>query len=119
VAEDGQFLSTMWGTYASLVGEGMPLESVLEPYLVNQLMRLRPYDAHNVVLAWDKTKAIQALKCPVLLLQGERDVFVVGQEKLLEVMPIAQRKLIAGAGAFTFRDRPFQAAQIIQEFLAQ
>lgn len=118
VTEDGQFLSTMWGTYAALVGEGMPLDSVLEPYLVNQLMRLRPYDAHNVVLAWDKRPAMRALSCPALILQGERDVFVVGQDKLMELMPSAQRKVIAGAGAFSFRDRPYEAAQIIQEFLA-
>lgn len=118
VTQDGAFLSTMWATYASLTGENMPLQSVLQPFLVNQTMRLRPFDVHHAVLAWDKMPAIRAVTCPVLLLQGERDVFVTGQDKLMELMPHAQRKVIPGAGAFTFRDRPGEAATIIQEFLA-
>jgi pimeloyl-ACP methyl ester carboxylesterase len=119
VTEDGAFLSGMWRTYASLVGEGVPLDSVLEPYLVNQLMRLRPYDAHHAVLAWDKSAALKTVACPTLLLQGDKDVFVVGQDKLMELLPGAQRRVIPGAGAFTFRDRPAEAARLIQEFLAR
>lgn len=118
ITEDGKFLNTMWGTYVSLVGEGLPLDSVLEPYLVNQLMRLRPFDAHHAVLAWNKMPAVSAIKAPTLLLQGERDVFVVGQDKLMELLPSAQRRVVPGAGAFTFRDRPAETARIIQEFLA-
>lgn len=117
--QDGAFINTMWATYASLVGEGMALHSVLEPFLVNQSMRLRPFDAHHAVLAWDKMPSVRAVKCPVLLLQGERDIFVTGQEKLMELLPHAQRQMIPGAGAFTFRDRPAEAAVIIKEFLAQ
>jgi pimeloyl-ACP methyl ester carboxylesterase len=119
VTADGRFLSTMWSTYASLVGEGVPVDGVLEPYLVNQLMRLRPTDAHHAVLAWDKSAALKSVQCPVLLLQGERDVFVVGQDTLMTQMPTAKRQVIPGAGAFTFRDRPTESARMIQEFLAQ
>jgi len=118
VTEDGAFLSGMWRTYASLVGEGMPIDAALEPYLVNQLMRLRPYDAHHAVLAWDQSDALKAAPCPILLLQGDQDVFVVGQDKLMELLPGAQRCVIPGAGAFSFRDRPAAASAIIQEFLA-
>ncbi len=118
VTPDGAFISTMWATYASLVAEGMTLQTVLEPFLVNQSMRLRPFDAHHAVLAWDKMPAVRAVKCPVLVLQGERDTFVTGQEKLMELLPLARRQTIPGAGAFTFRDRPAEAALIIKEFLA-
>jgi pimeloyl-ACP methyl ester carboxylesterase len=118
VTADGQFLAKMWDTYVSLVASGRPVDSVLEPYLVNQLMRLRPFDAHNVVLAWDKSSAVSTVRCPVLVLQGEEDVFVVGQDKLMTLLPHAQRKIIPGAGAFTFRDRPQETAQVIATFLS-
>jgi len=118
VTLDGEFLVRMWQTYAGLGGEGTPLEAVLEPYLVNQMMRLRPYDAHHAVLAWDKTPALAAVRCPVLLVQGERDVFVTGQGRLMAALPQARHVVIPGAGAFTFRDRPGETARILQEFLA-
>ena len=119
VTADGEFLTTVWNTYAGLGGDDVPLEAMLEPYLVSQSMRLRPYDAHHAVLAWNREPAARAIACPVLLLQGTRDMYVTGQDHLLKIMPTARRVEIPGAGAFSFIDRPAETAKIIQDFLAE
>jgi pimeloyl-ACP methyl ester carboxylesterase len=119
IAADGAFLMTMWKTYAGLAGESVPVDAMLEPFLVNQAMRLRPYDAHHAVLAWNREPAARAVACPVLLLQGTRDVYVTGQDQLMSIMPTARRVEVPGAGAFSFIDRPAATARIIQYFLAE
>jgi pimeloyl-ACP methyl ester carboxylesterase len=119
ISADPAFLTTVWKTYAGLAGDGQSADSMLEPFLVNQAMRLRPFDAHHAVLAWNREPAARAVRGPVLLLQGSRDVYVTGQERLLAIMPTARRAEIAGAGAFTFIDRPAAAARLIQDFLAE
>ncbi|MDX2142221.1 MAG: alpha/beta hydrolase [Rhodospirillaceae bacterium] len=113
IAPDGEFLTTVWRTYAGLAGDGQPADTMLEPFLVNQSMRLRPYDAHHAVLAWDREPAARAVRCPVILLQGTRDIYVTGQDHLLTLMPTARRVEIPGAGAFSFIDRPAECARVI------
>lgn len=119
VDREGHFLTKMWKVYAGLAGHGTPIETMVEPYLVNQAMRLRPFDAHHAVLSWNKTPTLGRLACPTLILQGELDDFVKGQDKLMAMMPTARRQEIPGVGAFPFRDRPEEVAQMIDRFLSE
>jgi pimeloyl-ACP methyl ester carboxylesterase len=117
ITEDGTFLKKMWGVYAKLGSSGTPMATLHKIFLNNMQERLKPFDAHDPILAWDKSEACAKVRCPVLLLQGELDTFVTGQEKLLDIIPNAQRTVMADAGAFCFYDRPAEMAAVVGEFL--
>ncbi len=114
---DGAFTKKMWEIYAKLGGPDTPMSTMHRVFLINMKERLRPYDAHDPILKWNKAEACAKLKCPVLLMQGELDTFVSGQEKLLEVIPGSTRTVIDRAGAFLFYEKPEEIAQVVDGFL--
>lgn len=117
ITEDGAFLKKMWGVYAKLGSPGTPMATLHKIFLNNMQERLKPFDAHDPILAWDKGEACAKVQCPVLLLQGELDTFVTGQEKLLDIFANVQRIVMADAGAFCFYDKPDAMATAIEPFL--
>jgi pimeloyl-ACP methyl ester carboxylesterase len=119
ITEDGAFLNKMWGVYAKLGSPGTPMTTLHKIFLNNMQERLKPFDAHDPILAWDKSEACAKVKCPVLLLQGELDTFVTGQDKLLDMFSDVQRIIMADAGAFCFYDRPDAMAAAVAEFLVE
>ncbi|MEQ8734878.1 MAG: alpha/beta hydrolase [Rhodospirillaceae bacterium] len=117
LTEDGAFLNKMWGVYAKLGSPGTPMATLHKIFLNNMQERLKPFDAHDPILAWDKSEACAKVCCPVLLLQGELDTFVTGQEKLLDIFANATRTVMPDAGAFCFYDRPEDMAAVVKQFL--
>ncbi len=117
IEDDGKFLSDMWGRYVALTGDATPASVTLRPFLIAQAAQLRPYDAHDAILRWDRKPRLEKVRCPVLLLQGELDSFVNRQEELLDMIPGSQRQVIADRGAFMFYEDPQACARVIGDFL--
>lgn len=117
ITEDGAFLNKMWRIYTKLGSPGTSMDVIHRIFLNNMKERLKPFDAHDPILKWNKGEACAKLKCPVLLLQGELDSFVSGQEKLLDIIPDARRIVMADAGAFCFYDKPDEMAAVVEGFL--
>lgn len=117
INEDGDFLKKMWGIYAKLGGPDTSLDIMHAVFLNNMKERLRPYDAHDPILKWNKAEACAKLECPVLLMQGDLDAFVAGQERLLETLNNGQRVVIEGTGAFLFYEKPEEIAKVIHDFI--
>ncbi|MDA0339733.1 MAG: alpha/beta hydrolase [Proteobacteria bacterium] len=118
ITADGAFLNKMWGIYTKLGSPGTSLDVIHRIFLNNMQERLKPFDAHDPILKWNKAAACAKITCPLLLLQGDLDSFVSGQEKLLEKMPTARRVVMANAGPFCFYDKPDEMAAVVAEFLA-
>ncbi len=115
--ENGQSLVLAWQRFVSYM-PNTQVDEIIRPYLNSILSRIRPYDAHDAILKWDRKKALYSLDMPVLLLQGVLDSFVSKQENLLEILPNVSRKIIQNAGAFSFFDRPKECAAHMIEFLS-
>ena len=117
IENDGEFLSGMWGRYVALTSTATPAAATLRPFLIAQAAQLRPYDAHDAILRWDRKPRLAKVSCPVLLLQGELDSFVNRQEALLEIIPGSRREVIPDRGAFMFYEDPEGCAGVIRGFL--
>ena len=87
-------------------------------FLVNMKERLRRYDAHDPILKWNKAEACSKLRCPVLLMQGDLDNFVTGQEDLLKTLDSGQRKVIKDVGAFLFYEKPEEISKAVHDFIS-
>ncbi len=61
---------------------------------------------------------LEKLDLPVLLMQGDRDVFVNRQEQLAEMIRNSTREVIPGGGAFIFYEMAGQCAAVIRAFLS-
>lgn len=117
ITEDGAFLNKMWGIYTKLGGPGASMDVIHRIFLTNMRERLRPYDAHDPILKWNKGDACAKVQCPVLLLQGDLDAFVSGQEKLLDIIPNATREVLPDMGAFCFYEQPEKLAEVVTGFM--
>ncbi len=116
--KDGQSLVLAWQRFVTYM-PGTSVDEILRPYLNSVLSRMRPFDAHDAVLKWDRKQALASLGMPVLFIQGKLDGFVSKQENLLDLLPNAERKVIETGGAFLFFDRAKECAQIIADFLSK
>ncbi|MFL2771515.1 MAG: alpha/beta fold hydrolase [Rhodospirillaceae bacterium] len=118
INEKGDFLNKMWSIYAKLGGPETSLEIMHRVFLVNMKERLRRYDAHDPILKWNKAEACSKLRCPVLLMQGDLDNFVTGQEDLLKTLDSGQRKVIKDVGAFLFYEKPEEISKAVHDFIS-
>ncbi len=114
----GQSLMDAWQRYVKYIPKTDP-NTIIRAYLNNVMTRIRSYDAHHSVLKWDRKQALENLKMPVLLMQGDEDEFVSNQENLLEILPNAKRKVISSAGAFMFFNKARECSSVIRTFLSQ
>ncbi|MFS4467235.1 alpha/beta fold hydrolase [Maribacter sp. 2210JD10-5] len=114
--KDGSSLLSTWKRFVQYLPNSGTMD-VLIPFLNTMWSKLRPYDAHYGVLGWNRNPALQSLKCPVLLIQGENDTFVSRQEKLLELIPNSERVTIPKGGAFLFYELPEKCTEVIRDFL--
>ena len=117
INEAGDFLMSMWKTYAHLGGPHTPLDVMHRVFLINMKERLRPFDAHDPILKWNKAEACAKLRCPVLLMQGDLDAFVTGQDALLATLKNGKRSVIKDTGAFLFYEKPREIAAIVDNFI--
>jgi pimeloyl-ACP methyl ester carboxylesterase len=115
--EAGEFLSGAWGRYQDFTSSTTGTRETFVPFVGSLNSKLRPYDAHHAILRWDRRQALADIKCPVLLIQGDKDVFVKRQDELCEMIPGSQRIVIEDAGPFMFFDRPDACASVIIDFL--
>lgn len=115
--KDGNSLLLAWKRYVAYMPNA-EVNDVLRPFLNSVMTRMRPYDAHNTLLQWNRQIALENITGPVLLLQGMLDEFVNHQENLLDVIPNAERKVIEDGGTFLFFDKAKECAKIIDGFLS-
>jgi pimeloyl-ACP methyl ester carboxylesterase len=117
ITTDGDFLLSTWKRYVELTGPDAPPEVTFRPFLVSLQARLRPYDAHYAILRWDRRAVLEKLDLPVLLVQGDGDVFVNRQEQLAEMIRNSTRRVITGGGAFMYYEKPQECADVIRAYL--
>lgn len=117
IRNETQFMTDTWQNYLDMMSADADPRDILKPFLANLEARLRPYWGLLVNLKWDRRPALEKLRGPVLLVQGERDSFVSGQETLLEIIPNSERLEMPGCGTFMFYDRPEACAEMIKGFL--
>ena len=115
--EAGEFLTGMWGRYQGYTSSTSSTRDTFEPYLAGLKSLIRPYDAHHAILKWDRRAALAGIKCPVLLIQGDKDEFVNRQDELHQMIPGSQRVVIEDAGAFMWFDRADACAKVVIDFL--
>ena len=118
LTDEGEFLIETWRRYVKLTDDTTPALTTFEPFLVALSQKLRPYDAHDAILRWDKGTVLDKIECPVLLMQGSRDDFVKNQDVLCTKFKDARREVLDGPGAFVFYEAPEASARLIADFLA-
>ena len=81
---------------------------------------MRPYDAHFAVSRWrEKNNLLSQVKCPVLFLSGDKDVFFTHEkfEAGTKAFPNSQAAIIEGAGAMICYEKPKEWSQAVLSFL--
>jgi pimeloyl-ACP methyl ester carboxylesterase len=119
LTDEGDFLIETWRRYVKLTDDKTEALQTFVPFLVSLTQKLRPYDAHDAILRWDKGAVLDQIECPVLLMQGSRDEFVKNQDVLCGKFKNARREVLEGPGAFVFYEAPQAAAKLIADFLAE
>lgn len=119
LTDEGDFLIETWRRYVKLTDDKTEALKTFVPFLVSLTQKLRPYDAHDAILRWDKGKILDLIQCPVLLMQGSRDEFVKNQDVLCSKFKDARREVLEGPGAFVFYEAPEASAKVIADFLAE
>lgn len=117
IQADTRFMTETWQSYLDMMSDGADPADILKPFLANLEARLRPYWGLLVNLKWDRLPALKKLRGPVLLVQGELDSFITGQETLLEIIPNSERIEMAGCGTFMFYDRAETCAEMVRGYL--
>lgn len=112
----GEALFDAWKRYADYMPYAEAME-MIPPYINSLNQKIKPYDAHGSMLQWDRTQALNSLRCPVLLMQGTFDVFVSKQDKLMEIIPNCERVELSNSGPFGFFDDGENCARTIDNFL--
>jgi proline iminopeptidase len=71
-------------------------------------------------MQYDYRAALSGLKCPVLLLHGEKDLATrEGRLDWEQALPLARVETLQGTGHFPFDERATDFARIVQEFLSK
>lgn len=118
ISADPAAMANLWAQYVGLLSEGASIEDMLPPFMHGLDSRLRPYNALAVNLKWNRRQAVERLKGPVLLVQGELDKYVTNQETLLDIIPKSTRMTLPGCGTFMFYDKPGPCADMILRYLS-
>lgn len=72
--EEGSFLVEAWGRYTPLAPT-TKAETRFLPFVLGQMSRLRPYDAHFAVMRWmAREEWITQVECPTLVVGAEHDI---------------------------------------------
>lgn len=114
---EGDSIGDTWDRIVAVKSDAAEIEQIMLPYIATIKNRMRPHNVYDAFLTWDRTEALNALKGPVLLIQGDRDIFVSHQERLLAIMPNATRVELKGSGPFMFYDDAENCARVVAEFL--
>ncbi len=116
IRKSPDFVADAWGRYVDMMSDGAEVADIMKPFLAFLDARLRPYRGVLINLAWDRRPAIERLRGPVLLVQGEKDTYVSGQEMLLDVIAGSSRRIMPGCGTFMFYDRPDLCADLLLDY---
>lgn len=119
VTNDPSFMASLWQEYLDMMSDDADVMDILKPFVATLEARQRPYRGIVVNLKWDRRDAIRRLKGPVLLVQGEKDRYVSGQESLLSIIPNSTRLVMPGCNTFMFYDRPADCAQMVRNYLGK
>ena len=117
--EEGRFLLEAWGRYTPLAPTANA-ETRFLPFVLGQMARLRPFDAHFAVMRWMAQEAwITQVNCPTLVVGAEHD-FLYRQELMDGVasrIPGGRAHTITNAGALSTFERPEAWAAAIRDFI--
>lgn len=114
----GEFLTKAWAVYQAMAAPGVPLETVLLPFVTGLGARLRPYDMHYAVLRWDYRAALERLRHPTLLIKAEHDAFSGDVEGVHRLLPDSELVVIPDAGPWLFYEQPEACARVVAAYLA-
>lgn len=119
IDRSGKSLMQAWERYLDYMPES-EAQGIVRSFVHNVISRVRPFDAHHGVLKYNRFPALKAIKNRrILIMQGANDPFVSGQEALMEMLPNAQRVVVAGGGVFQFYEQAHTSAEALSTFLEQ
>ncbi|WP_317928544.1 alpha/beta hydrolase [Halioxenophilus sp. WMMB6] len=116
----GEFLKDAWNRYEALAPTA-PLERRFRPFVLGQLARMSPYDAHVPVLEWmAKAEWITQVKCPLMVFTAEHDLFYNEAliEKAEKTLSNCQTVVMKDCGALSTFEKPDAVAAVMKEFFA-
>jgi len=117
--EDGHFLVETWQRYQNLSPHAEPAVQ-FKPFIIGLEARVRPYDAHYVVFRWrERANLLPQIKCPVLFLSGDEDLFFKRErfESAKNLFPNCKAAVIEGTGAMVCFEKPEEWAEAVLDFL--
>ncbi len=118
--KEGDFLKDAWSRYEALAPTA-PLERRFRPFVLGQLARMSPYDAHLPVLEWmAQAEWINQVQCPLMVITAEHDLFYSE-----ELMQQAEQRLanckttvMKDCGALSTFEKPDTVAAVMNGFFA-
>lgn len=117
VRADADFVAGAWSRYQNMLSDGAGPSLALKPFIAFLDARLRPFRGIMTNLKWDRKEAIAKLRGPILMVTGEKDCYVVKQERLLSSIPDSENLLLPGGGTFMFYDHAEKCADMVRIYL--
>jgi len=117
---DGSHLMRAWETVVQNLGEALdtlPLE-VVETFVIDYLKAgTRVEEGHRAVYVYDNYLKLPLIKCPTLLLYGDKDMSYPYLSLVKGLVPNNQVMVIKGGGDFILVQMPKEWAKSVLDFL--
>ena len=118
ITDDGQFILNTWNGYQKWA-PNTPAATKIRPLVLSLIQRTRPYNAHQAVDRHPTTALMPLIKCPTLLISGDRDLFYHTLDRTQSLIPGSKTLVIKDTGVLIGWERPQEFAQAILDFMAQ
>lgn len=122
VRAEASFMADAWARYMDMRSDGATASMMLKPFIAFLDARLRPTRGILTNITWDRKETLAVLSKlnkPMLFITGDKDSYMVKQERLLSMIPGSTHLTLRGAGTFMFYDYTEQAAKIILDYFEQ
>lgn len=115
IAEDGSYLTRVWETEK---GKSEPNPRIWHRMVVSHLLvGEKDQDTHLAVMAYDIEKRLPLIKCPALVLSGDRDVFYNKLGYTQSLIPNAEQAILKGGYLRPALDQPEEFSEMVLQFL--
>ena len=125
--EDGSHIMTAWRSLVAPTDPfgpdkgprplPIPLEELHVAFVARMAAGTRAEDAHHAVWTYDVESRLPLIKCPTLLLTGDKDYSYDRLELTRKLIPRCRTGVIKGGDTFTELAKAEEAAQAILSFL--
>jgi pimeloyl-ACP methyl ester carboxylesterase len=115
--EEGRFLTTKWNTYKSFCAPGAKPETWFPSFAASVICGTRVHDGHIAAFKYDILSRFPKVPHPVLLVSGERDMFLGDLEATAALFPNARTGVIKGGGVLVCLEASEALSKAIIDFI--